>query len=219
MSPQWEGVYDHSVGPPEPLWMARWIDKPGNNKWLPLTPADCDALNKGATGPVHIEGGRATVWNGRISYNFVRGGEREVDYATWFIVDEENGPIPIFNKQDAEQIEALYQAANKAELLQEALDKDAILSDGQYKAKVVKLNSNGTKLGMRKIPTGWLGTRTNLQRGYGAYDGPVDYDAMLGQVRHLVFVVHGIGEHVSNNGKYAENAHSTTHVLVNCLVL
>jgi hypothetical protein len=199
MSPQWEGVFDHSLEAPEPVWLARWINKPGTNKWLPLSPADCNALNKGTTDPVLIEGGRSTVSNGRISYNFVRGAEREVDYATWFIVDEENGPIPIFNKQDAEQIEALYQAADKADHIQEILDKDVVLQDGQYKAKVVKLNSNGTKLAMRKVPTGWIGTRYQLQRGYGAYDGPVDYDTMLGPVRHLVFVIHGIGEHVSHH--------------------
>lgn len=211
MPPQWEGIYDHSVGRPEPVWLARWVDKPENNKWLPLTPTDCDVLNKSKAESILIEGGRATVSNGRIKYNFVRGAEREVDSATWFVVDEENGPLPIFQKHDAELIEELYQAANQAESLQEILDKDVVLSDGQYKAKVVKLNQNGTKLAMRKLPTGWLGTRFHLQRGYGAYDGPTDYDSMLGPVRHLVFVVHGIGEHVSINCKGCLYFGSTSH--------
>ena len=48
---------------------------------------------------------------------------------------------------------------------------------------------------MRKCSKAWFGKSFDLQRGYGAYTVEGEEDELLmGPVRHVVFVIHGIGE-------------------------
>ena len=151
----------------------------------------------------HIEGGRATAdpTNNVIRYNFYNAPLRQLTSATWFIVDDEDTrPIVPLSVNDAALVEKLYQKALTA-VIPEGLD--GIIRDQSVELEdgctvVVKRNAVGY-LSMKKKPTGWFGTTYTLQRGYGEYtvEGEVE-ELQLGPIKHLVFVVHGIGEAMWN---------------------
>ena len=108
-------------------------------------------------------------------------------------------------------MEALYQRALSASSslgigLEKILREEVLLEGDQKKDKgnkekekfkVAICRSNiGGSLSMRKQSRNFFGTpASNLQRGYGPYtvEGEEDENA-LGPIKHLVFVVHGIGE-------------------------
>ena len=128
--------------------------------------------------------------------------------ATWFTKemkkDKKNEfilqPLP---EEDSWQVELLYQNAIRAssslgEGLEEILKEEIILEkESDYKICVVR---NGGLLCMRKKPrkSNFLGigeVQFTLQRGYGQYtiEGEDDENA-LGDLTHVVFVIHGVGE-------------------------
>jgi hypothetical protein len=220
---QWEGIEDPSPTP-APVWLER--PKEGDDDWKPLRKCDCHALNEHITSAqlhssspgdtssssepvVYVEGGRAGAYpaEGRLVYTFVEAPEREIDYATWFVIQDETKKTreeslkPIFDKEETEKIEALYQKAVQASsslgkgtstILNEVVE----LSDESI-VKVVKLPNS--KLCMRRVPSGWFNqvnrSYQKLQRGYGEYTVPgEDNESLLGPVKHLVFVIHGVGE-------------------------
>jgi hypothetical protein len=151
---------------------------------------------------VLIEGGRATAdpVKGVIRYNFFDLPNRQLTSATWFVKEEKSSkefillPMPA---EDATVVEELYQRAVSAtSSLGEGIDsillEETLLSDEKYKIMVIK---TGSILQMKKKPKGWFGTSYDLQRGYGHYEIEGEEEEMaLGPVRHVVFVVHGIGE-------------------------
>jgi hypothetical protein len=120
--------------------------------------------------------------------------------ATWFVKEEKSSkefillPMPA---KDAALVEELYQRAVAAtSSLGDGIDslllEETMLNDETYKIMVIK---TGSILQMKKKPKGWFGTSYDLQRGYGHYEVEGEEEEMvLGPVRHLVFVVHGIGE-------------------------
>ncbi len=115
---------------------------------------------------------------------------------------------PVTNTTDVHRIETFYQQQIRAvpddttESRNSPADQEIEIDQGTYKVQVQHSKKNDT-LSLRKVPNekGW--TLSNLlikpsftfQRGYPTYQ--VMGEAMemaLGPVRHVVFVIHGIGE-------------------------
>ena len=179
-------------------------DSKNDQPWQPLRKADCQALNAASPNAtaVHIEGGRSTadLLNGVVRYNFVRGDERELCSAIWFVKDEATNPVvlhPVRNDEDQIKMETLYQKAVQAtsslgQGIDSLLQLQVSLDDGETK---IQVNKAGDTLTMRQIPPGWFKNSVVLQRGYGAYhvEGE-DVEVALGPVRSCIFIVHGIGE-------------------------
>jgi hypothetical protein len=173
------------------------------------------------THPVLIEGGRATADPefGVIRHNFIARPLRALTYGTWFVVEEYKKnetastdgqkvrpvltPLP---EDQAQLVEDLYQRAiYAASSLGDGIDpilKEKIPLEGtgsaadsntNYHVEVVR--EGGGNYRLRKSPNGWFGKSFDLQRGYGAYkvEGEEE-ETTLGPVKHVVFVVHGIGE-------------------------
>ena len=207
----WHGIEDTGQLPTR-VWLSRTkeTDKE-KEEWKPLRKVDCQALNQRNANdenhPVLIEGGRATadVDFQVIRANFVARPLRALESATWFIVTEQkkdsSGKMrPVLEPMadvEADQAEALYQkAVHAASSLGTGIDpilsEQMKLEGSEYHIELVK-DSGVYKL--QKSPNGWFGKSFDLQRGYGAYkvEGE-DEEMTLGPVRHVVFVVHGIGE-------------------------
>ena len=101
-------------------------------------------------------------------------------------------------EQDANLVEELYQRGVAAtsslgtginSILQEEV---TMTEDDKFRIVVMK---TGSVLTMKKKPKGWFGATNDLQRGYGEYTVDGEEEEMtLGPVRHVVFVIHGIGE-------------------------
>jgi len=203
--PNWDGIEDVRETPLK-VWLSR---KKENDPWVPLRKVDCYALNEAEeeSTTVLIDGGRATAnkKEGTITSNFHRGPVRELRSAVWFIrkdpnntQDKEQNLEPLWNKEDTEKIESLYQKAIEASSsfgkgIDSVLSQNVELEDGS-KVLVVKAGGGNT-LCMKKRPSGWLASSQDLQRGYGGYkvEGE-ENELMLGPIKHLMFVVHGIGE-------------------------
>lgn len=206
--PTWEGIEDASTALPR-IWLTRSKD---TDIWKPLRKIDCKALNEDADNDngVLIEGGRATAHpkTGQIIYNFVNKPPVKLMPATWFTQTPSRDknkefilePLP---EVDSFNVELLYQNAVRASSsLGEGLDsilKEEVLleSDTAYKVCIVR---NGGLIAMRKKPrkSTFLGLgeiQITLQRGYGQYtiEGEDDENA-LGDLTHVIFVIHGIGE-------------------------
>jgi hypothetical protein len=156
--------------------------------------------------PVLIEGGRATADPefGVIRFNFFARPEMALTSATWFLKEDpkDHGGkvgtlIPLADK-DAAAVEELYQKAiYAASSLGKGIDpilKEEVPIEATYNIRVEK-SSDGNHYIMRKSPKAWFGKSYDLQRGYGSYtvEGEEEEET-LGPVRHLIFVVHGIGE-------------------------
>ena len=206
--PTWEGIEDASTMLPR-IWLSRLKE---TDVWKPLRKSDCKALNESRGEDVLIEGGRATAHpkEGTITWNFVSRPPMKLIPATWFM----QSPNPKSNKNkefileplpesDSLQIELLYQNAVRAssslgEGLDSVLKEEVMLeSDPTHKVCVVR---NGGLIAMRKKPKksvlfGLGEVQITLQRGYGQYtiEGEDDENA-LGDLTHVMFVIHGIGE-------------------------
>jgi hypothetical protein len=211
--PTWEGIEDASSTPTR-IWLWREKDE---EVWQPLRKADCRALNERPTSFVLIEGGRATAdpINGRIRFNFDSTPQRQLTSATWFTKEERKSKefvlVPM-SEEDATQVEELYQRGVQAtsslgEGIDKVLKEERMLQDEEHKVVVMR---SGNLLSMKKKPKGWFGATTELQRGYGPYtvDGEEDEET-LGPVRHLVFVIHGIGEAMWSREDVGVSSHRT----------
>jgi hypothetical protein len=205
--PSWEGIEDVSAQAAW-VWLARSVDS--SEEWKPLRKCDSQALNQAMLSgdskqSVYIECGRATAClkDKVIRHNFVRGSDRSLCRSVWFQKEEGKGKDskaallhPILKEEDGDKIETLYQqviaATGSLSLgVSSVLKEEVELSDGS----IVKLNKNGNTLKLVVTNKGWFATQYNLQRGYGEYNVEgEDNEMTLGPVRHLVFVVHGIGE-------------------------
>jgi len=214
--PLWEGIEDASATP-EPIWFSR--TKP--NDWKPLRKVDCRKLNdpdQCKEGRVVIEGGRATANLSEkvIKYNFYNAPDRELCAATWYETAAGALPRPIRCKEDCDHIEALYQTALRAfsslsgdkEFVASVLKEEVMLSSTgtatesaniSY-AAFVQYNAVSKVVAIKKRPTpkqilSFTDSSILLQRGYVDYtvEGEAE-EVALGPVRHLIFVVHGIGE-------------------------
>lgn len=164
-----------------------------------------------------IEGGRATADPefGVIRYNFYSHPELSLTSTTWFVRDDrENSENPILipmPEEDAKVVEQLYQKVLYASSttanedgLESILKEEVDLEGGNYKAMVKQHDANTYII--KKIPAGWgFGRSYDLQRGYGEYtvEGEKE-EMMLGPVRHLVFVIHGVGEVMWNRDGITE---------------
>jgi hypothetical protein len=206
--PHWEGIEDASAVP-DAVWLSRTtLDSatPDSHVWKPLRKTDCQALNQNTgNGTVYMEGGRSTAdpANSVLHYNFYRGPDRELCSAVWFVREEKGKEVvlvPVTDLADSVKMESLYQKAVEAtsslgQGIASILSEPAtVLSDG---ASSIQLQKSGKVLQMRKIPAGWFNKMNAqvLQRGYGQYEVLGEETEMaLGPVKHLVFVVHGIGE-------------------------
>jgi len=199
--PSWGRIEDASSNP-QRIWFARVKD---TDPWEPLRKMDCRQLNdRGEESFIVIEGGRATVdiKKGIIQNNYYAGIERQIISAIWFEVEKGDKEILIpVPKADEEIIEDLYQQAikNSSSLgsgIGTVLKKEIPLVDDELNK--VYIQKSSSVLSMRKknkglIPLGSV----ELQRGYGQYEviGEME-EAALGPIRHLTFVIHGIGEAV-----------------------
>ena len=155
-----------------------------------------------------IDGGRSTAdkEKGIIQTNFHRGPQRELRSAVWFIrkdpnnKEKETNLEPIWNEDDTQKIETFYQSAIEASSsFGQGIDSllaTAVELEDHSKVMVVK-TGGGSTLSMKKRPPGWLTSSQDLQRGYGGYEVEGEKnELMLGPLKHLMFVVHGIGESI-----------------------
>lgn len=204
--PHWEGIEDTSAVP-DAVWLSRTLESKELQvgKWKPMRKTDCQALNQNTGNTaVYIEGGRSTAdpANNVLHYNFHRGPDRELCSAVWFVREEKGKEVilvPVIDVSDSVKTETLYQKAVEATSslgkgIDSILSEVTVLQDG---ASSIQLHKSGQTLTMRKIPAGWFNKMNTvvLQRGYGQYEVPGEEAEMaLGPVKHLVFVVHGIGE-------------------------
>jgi hypothetical protein len=217
----WLGIEDSGAVPTR-VWLSRTKETgKDREEWQPLRKVDCQKLNEHAgETPVLIEGGRAAADPefGVIRGNFVARPLRALTYGTWFVVEEyrknESGSPdgqkarPILSPLPDDQallVEDLYQRAIfAASSLGDGIDpilKERVPLEGtgcaadstNYHVEVAR--EGGGNYRLRKSPNGWFGKSFDLQRGYGAYkvEGEEE-ETTLGPVRHVVFVVHGIGE-------------------------
>jgi hypothetical protein len=210
----WHGIEDNGLLPTR-VWLSRTKES-GKEKeeWKPLRKVDCQALNKEYQTnnqnptPVLIEGGRATadIDFGVIQANFVVKPLRALDSSTWFVIEEykkdpATGKLrPVLEPMpdhEAEKVEEMYQraifaASSLGKGIDPLLSEQVKLDGSDYHIEVGK--DNGAYK-MQKCPNGWFGKSFDLQRGYGAYtvEGEEE-EEILGPVRHVIFVVHGIGE-------------------------
>jgi len=197
--------------------------------WKPLRKTDCQALNTLVAAQEHddtddyattvyIEGGRSTAdpVNGTVQHNFFRGAERTLVKAVWFILEEKSSSVtlltPTASPSDQDKIEELYQKAVQAGSslgtgIASVLDQHVLLSD---ESKVMVVKSSGGTVSMKKVPNGWFSSHLDLQRGYGEYtvEGE-DNEMALGPVKHLCFVVHGIGEALFSRDDFKISRFST----------
>jgi hypothetical protein len=222
--PRWEGIEDTSAQA-DAVWLSRTLDAHvSNNVWKPLRKTDCQALNKntGNGTSVYIEGGRSTANPTKrvIHNNFFRGHDMELRSAVWFVREEKGKEVilqPVSDLADSIKMETLYQKAVEATSslgkgISSILDELVVLQDGESNIKVHKA---GDVLTIRKIPTGWFKNSQVLQRGYGEYEVLGEETEMaLGSVKHLLFVVHGIGEALfSREDGYVPGVLDQTHTL------
>lgn len=166
---------------------------------------------------INVEYGRSTVnlQTNEIRYNFYDAPVRQLCSAIWFSKIKRSGKdvaIPIVSTTDEMLMEHLYiQARDSLNAVNAVNDNDNNDGDGDgdgdYKGEDVALQDDeGYKIfiakennawSLRKRPTAVLSMEgySDLQRGYGDYtvNGEVEEEA-LGPVRHVSFVVHGIGE-------------------------
>ena len=206
--PQWEGIED-ATAKASRVWLTRpkLTDQNKNNEedriWKPLRKVDCEALNRAPSSEkVYIYGGRCTAdpVENTVQFNFFRGVTQELASATWFTREEKGKDkivlTPVRNPLDCDRIEALYQKGVEASSslgkgIASVLDQEVHLSDESK----IKIQKTGGMLTIRKTPPGWFSSSLMLQRGYGEYTVEGEHEELsLGPVRHVVFVVHGIGE-------------------------
>ena len=154
-----------------------------------------------------IDGGRATAnkETGTIEHNFHRAPVRELRSAVWFIrkdpnnkKEKETNLEPIWQNDDTELIETFYQTVIEAtSSFGQGIDSllsQAVELEDKSKVMLVK-TGGGNTLSLRKRLPGFLAGSLDLQRGYGAYEVEGEKnELMLGPLKHLIFVVHGIGE-------------------------
>jgi len=211
--PLWEGI-DDATDKPEPTWFTR-LESQGD--WTPLRKIDCKHLNdpihgSNQDGLVFVEGGRAAVdlSQKHLKYNFYKQDTiQEVCSAFWFYRDGES-LVPCTG--DCGKIELLYQSAlripdDDEELLSSLLNEEVALTscvkgnknNTQYVA-FVSYDTSSKIVAIKKRPASnqflsWLEPPTLLRRGFGEYnvEGELE-ECTLGPVKHLIFVVHGIGE-------------------------
>mmetsp|Transcript_19519 Transcript_19519/g.28934 ORF Transcript_19519/g.28934 Transcript_19519/m.28934 type:complete len:680 (-) Transcript_19519:102-2141(-) len=198
--PTWERIEDASSDLAR-VWLSRIKDE---DDWKPLRKVDCQALNASNDQLVHIEGGRATadVRNNMVRYNFYNSEPRKLTSATWFVREEKSSKdftLTPVEEEDASIIESFYRSVVEATSslgkgLDSIIDEERELpSDAKYKVVISKKNDG--ILSMKKKPQGWFGNSFDLQRGYSEYSvNGEEEEVMLGPVRHLIFVVHGIGQ-------------------------
>jgi hypothetical protein len=195
MAAIWEGIKDASPNPKR-VWFCKLKD---TDPWEPLQNCDCTAINdciKENKTEVIIEFGRSTVHldKNEISYNFYSAPPRKLRSAVWFH-KLKNGKhdklVPITSTHDEMLIEQYYVNANDNPSISEEV---ALTDDKGHKVALVKVKN---MLSLRLKPTSLLSLEGHieLQRGYGDYTVPGEIEeAALGPIRHLSFVVHGIGE-------------------------
>jgi hypothetical protein len=151
-----------------------------------------------------VEGGRASAdpVQGIVFYNFYKRPAKQLTSATWFVVDDsDENRIDPMSEHDAKVAEELYQKAIYASSsvgpgIESVMKEEADLENPDYKVMIAKADG---KYCIRKSLKGWLGMGKSfdLQRGLGAYNVPgEDDEVILGPVRHVIFVVHGIGENM-----------------------
>jgi hypothetical protein len=122
-----------------------------------------------------------------------------ISSAVWFLKDhkseKEVSLIPITSTVDEMLIEALYVQSKEKASSSASGDEVLLKDDKGYKAVILNY---GGKLNIRRKPTSLISLlegSTELQRGYDNYaiEGEEEESA-LGPVKHLSFIVHGIGE-------------------------
>jgi hypothetical protein len=150
---------------------------------------------------VYIDGGRlaADPEEGIVRHNYLPSVEYELCSAIWFRREEKSKKEvilhPIRDSGESQAIEGFYQrvvaaTSSLGDGLASVANETLTLEPGERK---VVLNKSPLKLILKE--KGWFAPQYDLQRGYGEYkvDGEEE-ELQLGEVGHVVFVVHGIGE-------------------------
>mmetsp|Transcript_20839 Transcript_20839/g.24127 ORF Transcript_20839/g.24127 Transcript_20839/m.24127 type:complete len:763 (-) Transcript_20839:49-2337(-) len=207
-----EGIEDASYVPHR-VWFSK--GKKESDPWTPLRICDCIALNQSiqegkGEGKVIIESGRATadISNLVIHYNFYNSLTRALGSAIWFQKvssksekDDRSNLIPIISVQDENLIESFYQegltnCGSLGQGIGNFLKKEVDLID-DYSHKICMAKAGVDSVVIRKKSKNFMSLEgfVDLQRGYGNYtvDGEEE-ELALGPVRHLSFIIHGIGE-------------------------
>jgi hypothetical protein len=198
--PTWEGIED-AASEVTPVWLSKDEEEEKAN-WKPLRKSDCLILNGATKKQIFIECGRITadLETNSIRHNFIKEPARALCSAIWFRkqeVSKENVILhPVGDEEDSKKIEAFYQTVCKAcsalgAGVASVLDKEVDLSD-ETKVSIIQ-RSNSIRFVCKGA--GWFQTVVDLQRGFGEYkvDGEEE-ELLLGPVKHLCFVIHGVGE-------------------------
>jgi hypothetical protein len=116
-------------------------------------------------------------------------GQDEVELDT---TTTSTAPEPAGSSKNPLETEVVDQEGTEATIASTTTAKLAAAKQKTWSIRIVKVDE---KIVMRKCGTGWFGKSYDLQRGYGAYkvEGEEE-EEMLGPVKHLLFVVHGVGE-------------------------
>jgi hypothetical protein len=218
----WDGIEDPSIKP-QRVWFSKghrdqdiWTplrkcDCQALNNISPESPVQGS----------YIESGRATadISNKIIKYNFYNAPTRKLASAIWYkVIDAKNENLnlrlePIFSSDDETLIESLYQEGietqsssssvtttahgDEGDVISQLLKKELELKDDESSKIYIAKSNGGSSFRIRKGPKAFLkiGKSYDLQRGYGKYvvDGEEE-ECALGPVRHLSFIIHGIGE-------------------------
>ncbi len=193
----WDGIQDNSPNP----WRVWFSRLQNSDPWEPLRKCDCKIINESiqenkTQTDIVIEFGRSTVnlETNEIVYNFYNAPIRKLASAVWFhkLKGGKNPKLnPITSTLDETLIEQLYVQAQDGE----NVDEQVVLEDDKgYKVFVAKVED---KLSLRKKPNSLISLEghVELQRGYCEYTvAGEEEEAALLPVRHVSFVVHGIGE-------------------------
>jgi hypothetical protein len=183
-------------------------------------PHDISLFPLNPQGSVLIESCRATadLKTMTIKDNFMDGACRQLTSAIWYerrYISEEDYNLDPVLPRDENRIEDLYLRAMEAyqslddqhDDFYKIMKEEVTIGElGEYKAF---LSRDGNKICMnkRKNALVTLEVPIELQRGYELYEVEGEKEeTSLGQVGHLIFVIHGIGEAMWNRDDVRVNS-------------
>lgn len=118
------------------------------------------------------------------------------------------------SESDATIVETFYNRCMHEASLQgnglQKLEKEKIPLDDDDEYNVI-LQRKGNKYSFKMTPAkSWFKKTWDLQRGYGSYTIPGEVEEeMLGPVKHVIFVIHGIGEAERSGGESGISAYNS----------
>ena len=196
--------------PKRQLMSATWfvVHKKGDRSYQESDPKDNNNQNNSSS---NIEG-NGSITEANSSSSSINTAPPTSKVST---VNSDNPNIPALtplSPTDAALVEKLYQQISNSlipavvEALLTIKEEGEVMLEDDAGSKVVLVRNGNGSLVLKKKRIKLFGASFDLQRGYGDYSVPGEMEeTTLGDVKHLIFVVHGIGESMYNR---TENLHS-----------